>query len=154
MSPSDQAMRQDSLVDEIVHLFHEVWKARGRSTTSAWMDLQLTLPQFKMLVVASQFEFSTVGCIAEHLGVGESTASYLIERLVQADLVERAEDPSDRRKAMIRLSRGGETLLERLVGPRNWLGEQIRDIGAEDLAALRRGLDAVVTTIKATERKQ
>jgi DNA-binding MarR family transcriptional regulator len=151
MSSSDQAK---AIVREIVDLYHELGKARGRSTTSAWMDLQLTLPQFKMLVVVSQFDASTVGCIAEHLGVGESTASYLVERLVQAGLVERTEDPSDRRRAMIRLSQEGNALLERLIGPRNWLGEQIRDIGAEDLAALRRGLDAVVTTIKATERKQ
>jgi DNA-binding MarR family transcriptional regulator len=153
MSSSDQAKDLDSLVDEIVDLFHEVWKARGRSTTSAWMDLQLTLPQFKMLVVVSQSVSSTVGCIAEHLGVGESTASYLVERLVQAGFVERTEDPSDRRRAMIRLSRGGRTLLEKLVGPQNWPSAQLRDIDTEDLAALRRGLEAVVTTFREIERK-
>jgi len=117
------------------------------------MDLQLTLPQFKMLVVVSQSDSSTVGCIAEHLGVGESTASYLVERLVQADLVERAEDPSDRRRAMIRLSRDGRALLEKLVGPQNWPSAQLRDIGIEDLAALRRGLEAVVSMFKEIERK-
>jgi DNA-binding MarR family transcriptional regulator len=153
MPTSDRAKDLDSLVDEIVDLFHEVWKARGRSTTSAWMDLQLTLPQFKMLVVVSQSDSSTVGCIAEHLGVGESTASYLVERLVQADLVERAEDPSDRRRAMIRLSRDGRALLEKLVGPQNWPSAQLRDIGIEDLAALRRGLEAVVSMFKEIERK-
>jgi DNA-binding MarR family transcriptional regulator len=101
----------------------------------------------------SQSVSSTVGCIAEHLGVGESTASYLVERLVQAGFVERTEDPSDRRRAMIRLSRGGRTLLEKLVGPQNWPSAQLRDIDTEDLAALRRGLEAVVTTFREIERK-
>jgi DNA-binding MarR family transcriptional regulator len=147
MLPSISVETGDPLVKEIVELFHEMGKARGKTTISAWMELQLTLPQFKMLVVISKAESSTVGCIAERLGVGESTASYLVERLVQAELVERAEDPSDRRKAMIRLSREGETLLDRLNGPRNWLRDLLSELDPEDLAALRRGLAAVATKI-------
>lgn len=144
----------DSLIDEIIDLFHQMGAARGKSTAAAWMDLHLTLPQFKVLVVISQHEFSTVGCIAEQLGIGESAASYLVDRLVQAEFVERGEDPSDRRKAMIRLSRTGRTLLDKLLGPRNWLNDRLHDIGIEELTALRRGLEAVVSKLRTGKQLQ
>jgi DNA-binding MarR family transcriptional regulator len=153
MAPDSQAQTRDSFTKEIVDLFHEMGKARGERTISAWMDLQLTLPQFKMLVVISKAESSTVGCIAEHLGVGEPTASYLVERLVQAELIERTEDPSDRRRARIRLSPAGAALLDKLTGPRNWLSDLIGDLDAEDLAALRQGLRAVAEKIRTMKQR-
>ncbi len=149
MDPSDRAASRDSCMAEIIDFFHEMGRARGKTTRSAWMELQLTLPQFKMLVVVSQAESSTIGCIAEHLGVGEPTASYLVERLVQSRLVERTEDPSDRRRARIRLTAEGRTLLDALIGSRDWLGDRLRDLDTEDLAALRRGLGAIVANLRA-----
>jgi MarR family transcriptional regulator, organic hydroperoxide resistance regulator len=151
--PTDPGEPGISVAKEIVELLHELGKARGKATIAAWMELQLTLPQFKMLVIISKAESSTVGGIAEQLGVGEPTASYLIERLVQAGFAERAENPSDRRKAMIRLSPEGTALLERLQGPRNWLQDLLSDLDPEDLAALRRGLGAVVAKIPDTKGK-
>lgn len=148
MIPIDQPGKVDALVPEIIDLFHEIGKLHKKSTTSAWMELHLTLPQFKMLVIVSQAEPSTMGCIAEQLGIGEPTASYLVDRLVQAGLVERSEDPADRRRAMIRLSAEGRTLLDKLIGPRNWLDDQLRGLDCEDLAALRRGLRAVVAMME------
>ena len=152
-TPADPGEQGNSVAKEIIELLHELGKSRGKATIAAWMELQLTLPQFKMLVVISKTESSTVGGIAERLGVGEPTASYLIERLVQAGFVERAEDPSDRRKAMIRLSPEGTVLLEKLQGPRNWLQDLLSDLDPEDLAALRRGLGAVVAKIPDTKGK-
>jgi DNA-binding MarR family transcriptional regulator len=149
----DQPDELDDLVREIIELFHVIGKVHKKATTSAWMALHLTLPQFKMLVVVSQVETSTIGCIAEQLGIGEPTASYLVDRLVQAGLVERSEDPADRRRAMIRLSAEGRTLLDKLIGPRNWLDDQLRNLDPEDLSALRRGLRAVVATLEPHDDK-
>lgn len=138
----------DTSLSEISELFFEIGRARGMSTAPAWMELQLTLPQFKMLVAVSKAESSTVGGIAEQLGVGESTTSYLVDRLVQAELVMRSDDPSDRRKARISLSPRGRSLLDKLVGPKDWLNEHLRGLGAEDLAALHRGLKAVAAILR------
>jgi DNA-binding MarR family transcriptional regulator len=154
MPSTNRRKAADPLIGEIVGLFHELAFLRGKATASAWMNLRLTLPQFKLLMVILHHEVSTVGCIAEQLGVGESAASYLIDRLVQAGLVERAEDPSDRRKAMIRASPAGKALLEKLSGPRDWLNSQLREIDVEDLAALKKGLDAIVSRLRpAMQRK-
>ena len=89
----------------------------------------------------------------QQLCIGEPTASYLVDRLVQAELVERAEDPADRRRAMIRLSVEGRILLDKLIGPRNWLDDQLRNLDGEDLAALRRGIGAVVAMLESQDGK-
>ena len=152
-SPGSEKTRE-LLVEEVLDDFRELVKARGKIMASAWIDLQLTLPQFKMLVIISQAEFSTVGCIAEQLGIGEPTASYLVERLVKAGLVERAEDPLDRRKAKILVSSEGRTLLDKLTAPRNWLDELLAGIDVKDLTALAQGLGAVVTGLAQKKQRE
>jgi hypothetical protein len=54
---------------------------------------------------------------------------------------------------MIRLSAEGRTLLDKLIGPRNWLDDQLRNLDPEDLSALRRGLRAVVATLEPHDDK-
>jgi DNA-binding MarR family transcriptional regulator len=56
---------------------------------------------------------ATIGQLAEHMHVGQSAASLLVDRLVQAHLAERTDDPADRRRALVRLTEEGEALLGR-----------------------------------------
>lgn len=145
---NDQPQNREMLTREIAQLFHDLNATHKKSTTAAWMNLHLTLPQFKMLVVISHFEASTLNQIAEQLGIGEPAASYLVDRLVQTKLVERTENPEDRRRVSIRASTEGKALLDRLIGPRNWLEGPLGDLDLGELEALRRGLKAVVASMK------
>lgn len=56
----------------------------------------------------------TVKQLAGHVGRSESHTSRLVDQLVRRHLVERHEDASDRRARLIRLTRPGVELLERL----------------------------------------
>jgi DNA-binding MarR family transcriptional regulator len=143
----------DALVDEVVDLFHTMGKLRWKSTVSAWMNLHLTLPQFKMLVVLAKCEASDIGGVAEQLCIAESTASYLVDRLVQARLVERADDPEDRRRAIVMLSAEGRTLLDSLIGPQDWLNEVLKGMGSDDLAALKQGFSAAVAVLETKQSR-
>ena len=135
----------DPLMREIAALLRELVHALGEPTIAAWTELDFTLPQLKTLKVLAHEGPSSIGHIALRLGVGQPTASHLVERLVQADLVERAEDPANRRRTIARLSSSGEELIGQLRGTRGeqlfvWLGE----LDATDLHALRQGLQALV----------
>ena len=55
-----------------------------------------------------------IGQIAESQGIGQPTASHLVDRLVQTQLALRTEDPLDRRRTLAQLSPGGEELAERI----------------------------------------
>jgi DNA-binding MarR family transcriptional regulator len=86
--------------------------------------------------------------IALYLGIGKSTASHLIERLVRAGLVDRSEDPVDRRRATIRLTAAGEELIERLLGWEELLGGWLSKVPQKDLLSFQHGLNELMITLQ------
>ena len=135
----------DPVAREIGALLRELVHALSEPTIAAWTELDFTLPQLKTLKVLAHEGSASIGHIADRLGVGQPTASHLVERLVQAGFVERADDPANRRRTLARLSSSGEELIGNLRGTRGeqlfvWLGE----LDATDLHALRQGLQALV----------
>jgi DNA-binding MarR family transcriptional regulator len=118
-----------------------------------WGQLDLTLNQFKGLRVIAHGPV-TIGDIAARLGIAQPTASLLVERLVRVGLVERADDPSDRRRALARLSCEGERFVARITGDiHNHLRDGLARLSDDDLAALIRGLRALVeATIDGADR--
>src|SRR5881396_3187784 len=106
----------DPVARETAALLRELVHALGEPTIAAWTQLDLTFPQLKTLIVLAHEGSSPIGQIAERLGVGQPTASHLVERLVQAGLVERAEDPANRRRTLAHLSYTGEELIGQLRG--------------------------------------
>lgn len=58
----------------------------------------------------------TVAYVAERLGVKHNSAVELIDRSQRESLLSREEDPTDRRRTILRLTRKGQALLARLAG--------------------------------------
>src|SRR5712691_5133295 len=90
---------------------------RGLKATmgQAWMEIDLTLPQLRTLLVLAEEGPLVIGQIAQRLGIGLSTGGHLVDRLVQANLAERTEDAEDRRRTLARLTPKGEDLYARLL---------------------------------------
>ena len=137
----------DPLVRDVVELLRELLHALLMASVPAWIDLQLTLPQLRTVFIVAHNKTSSVMQVAKHLGIGEPTASHLIDKLVQAGFVDRREDPTDRRRAIVRLSPVGEELIEKLLGWEEFLGGWLHEVPEEDLALLRRGLNAIIHEI-------
>jgi DNA-binding MarR family transcriptional regulator len=64
--------------------------------------------QIFMLIAKSEVP-PTMGQISDHLNITLSIATYIIDGLVETQLVERVSDPSDRRVIRIRLTEKGST---------------------------------------------
>ncbi len=72
------------------------------------------------------------------------TATRVVARLEAEGLVERTGDPADRRVTLVSVTRGGRDLLRRLRTRKNvYLARRLRDMPAEDLAALERAADVL-----------
>jgi len=131
------------LIDDILKVRTSIFQAVSAATASAWMGLELTMSQMKGLRTLAYHGPVTVGQVADALKIGLPTASQLVDRLVQAGLAERGADPDDRRRILVRLSKRGQQLHDRLSqGPqqfRFWL----QRMSAEDLEALHRGYVAL-----------
>jgi DNA-binding MarR family transcriptional regulator len=141
--PSDGPLEQN-----IVKLLRELLHALLMTSVPAWIDLQLTLPQLRTVFIIAHNKVSSVMQVAKHLGVGEPTASHLIDKLVQAGLADRSDDPMDRRRAIIRLSPKGEILIEKLLGWEVSLGGWLQKVPKEDLSLFHRGLSAIINEIQ------
>src|SRR5260370_5946774 len=118
---------------------------RGLKATigQAWMQIDLTLPQLRTLLVLAEEGPLVIGQIAQRLGIGLSTGGHLVDRLVQAGLAERTEDAEDRRRTLARLTPKGEDLYARLLNPSLQMQTLIQKLESEDLSAFLQGLKAL-----------
>lgn len=144
------ANQQSQMIEDIIEAHHSILRAISASCPSVWMDIDLSMAQLKTLMTLYNVGALSIGQIAENLSIGQPTASHLVDRLVQIQLVVRTEDPLDRRRTLAQLSAQGVELAERLRQVRleplkRWLA-QLDDTA---LAALRQGLQALAEVAKA-----
>ncbi len=119
-------------------------RALARSGRHPLFDSGLTMQQFRVLMLLDGEGPVPHGDLAQSLGVGLATVTGLVDRLVGRGLVERSDDPADRRVRLVGLSAEGTDLVER-VGV---AGEEMRSrllslIDLDALRALERGLAAL-----------
>jgi len=81
----------------------------------AVVDSEVTLPQYRALVVLASRGPRLVGELAEALGIHPSTATRLCDRLVTKQLVTRAAGRDNRRETTISLSGRGRRLVDRVT---------------------------------------
>jgi DNA-binding MarR family transcriptional regulator len=78
----------------------------------------VTLPQFRALVVLAGSTDVTVSVLAERLDIHPSTATRLCDRLVRKSLIRRGERHADRRETEIGLTAEGQRLVAHVTGRR------------------------------------
>jgi DNA-binding MarR family transcriptional regulator len=96
-------------------------------------DNGLTMPQFGAMFHI----FHSGGCgvseIGSDLGVTNSAASQMLDRLVQIKLISRSEDPADRRgKLLVLTDRGREILVKGNLTNQMWLEDLARSMTPEE----------------------
>lgn len=136
------------LVDEAIQAYIEVSRALLRASTPAWSNLELTMAQLRGLFVVANEGPLSIGQVATAVGIAPPKASLLVDQLVQAALIERAEDPSDRRRMLTCVTPTGAALVERLRhGRLDHLRAGLEQLNETDRAALRQGLQALAAVL-------
>jgi DNA-binding MarR family transcriptional regulator len=123
MNPPDPSALHEGLEIFLAHIiqdFMRFMKQQGLST-----------PQINALLHiyhAGECQVSDIGALAE---VSNAAASQLVERLVQQGLVERQEDPVNRRTKILRLSEKGRRLIRSGVPSNRFLMEMMASLTVE-----------------------
>ncbi len=132
------------LIDEILQAQYAVFKVSSAASAPAWIELDLTMSQMKGLRALAFGGPATVSQLAGAMKISQPTASQLVDRLVQAGLAGREEDPADRRRTVVHLNKKGQQLHERLRGQfRERLRTWLQRMNTDDLEALHRGYVAL-----------
>ena len=130
--------------EEAPAAYRKVHRALLTSTATRWRDLDLSMQQVRALFFLRDEQEASVGRLAELFGFGLPAASLLADRLVRAGYVERREDPGDRRRVLLSLTRTGVRLVTDLrEGSHSVLRRWMTSLSPEDLAALTRGWRAL-----------
>jgi MarR family transcriptional regulator, organic hydroperoxide resistance regulator len=142
--------QRDLLIDQILEAQNRIMRAAQNATDASWLRLDLTMAQLKALNALHQHGELAIGHLAELLDIGLSAASILVEKLVRHLLVERREDPADRRRSVVRLTTGGEQLITQVrEGSHQLFREWCGRLNSADLKSLARGLDALAQVVLA-----
>jgi DNA-binding MarR family transcriptional regulator len=144
----------------LLHLLHfEVGRRSGGRGLQELHDLGLSMPQVIAMHVllqsadASRLETEGLGmhALGEALRLSPSAITTLVDKLVERQLVERWENPGDRRQKQVRLRPAGIELLDRMAQYRaaefsEALGDIDPSLQVELLDVLQRVVHALDTT--------
>lgn len=82
--------------------------------------------------------------LAEFEGIKRPTATRVLQRLLEAGLIERTADPSDGRSAVVSVTKDGTALLKKLRSRKNaYLAKRLRELPDEDVEALERAAEVL-----------
>ncbi len=101
--------------------------------------LGLSIPQFDLISTLTEGEGLTQQELAERLYVTKGNVSGLLDRMVEAGLVERRPIPSDRRSNALYLTEKGRDLAEKgIAAQRAYVARTLGTLPSKDLADLER----------------
>ena len=96
-------------------------------------EKNFSLPQLSILIHLAQKDECNVSGLGTEFGVTNAAISQLLEKLVQQGLVNRSEDPQDRRNKVLELTQEGMKIAkEGLMERYKWLSELIDLLSDEE----------------------
>lgn len=115
-------------------------------------DNGLTMPQFGAMFHIFHSGGCGVSDIGNDLGVTNSAASQMLDRLVQTRLISRSEDPSDRRgKLLVLTDKGREILVNGSLANQKWLEEISRSMTPEEQEQVRQAINILIDKARQLE---
>jgi len=137
------------LIEGVLALEQGVYRLLRPIVPREWLSVDLTMPQFKVLLFLFIEGPARMGVLASALGVSMTTVTGIIGRLVRQRLVVRRSGDEDRRIVVCELSVKGRRLIMRL-----WEQRQARvrsllsRIATADLRLVSAGLEAILNAAK------
>jgi DNA-binding MarR family transcriptional regulator len=125
------------VINDVARLFRRRFDERTRS-------FGITGPQMRALVQIMRFPGINQGALADRLDVEPITTCRMVDRLEQADLVERRRDPQDRRAWQLFLTNAAEPIAQELqaIG-QSVLNDSLEGIGQTDHGAVMAVLEQI-----------
>src|SRR5438477_10981943 len=143
-SVAAMAEAADGLVDSLMAAARMLVSLTARSL--AQLDANVTLPQYRVLVILAGSGPRRVVDLAAELSVQPSTATRMCDRLARKGFVTREERPDDRRVAWVVLTPAGLELVGAMMQRRRAdLEELVGSVPLPDPAGLAAALGALAT---------
>ena len=115
-------------------------------------SLGFSMSQFFLLMRVYYKKQCGISDLSEHMEITTPAASQMVDKLVQNGLIERAEDPHDRRAKQVTLSPKGRALIERSIEERyRWMDELTGRMTPAERAQLSGALELMTRFVRDLE---
>jgi DNA-binding MarR family transcriptional regulator len=105
---------RDRLLDEIGALEIRLLALGLPEETSSLLDYNITLQQIRAFALIFARGETPITKVADALGIRPNVATGIVQRLVDRGLIERREDPGDRRVRLLTVTDQGRELIDEL----------------------------------------
>ena len=111
-----------------------------------------SMPQFMILMHVHYRGPCGISDLSEKMDTSTAAASQLVDKLVQTGLLERAEDPSDRRAKQVALSPKGKQLIEQGIEERyRWVEHLEANLTESEKDKVNEALMLMVRAVEASQ---
>lgn len=110
---ADDADDVDGLTDAMAGVSRALMAVTARALGA--VDAELTLVQFRALVVLRTAGSRNLGQMADALGIRSSSMSRLCDRLFAKGLIDRRTSPTDRREVVLAVTLEGRRIVDRVL---------------------------------------
>jgi len=102
----------------------------------------LTVAQLRAMIYLRREPGAGLSALADHLGMSLPASSALAQRLVVAGMIDRTDDPTERRRIRLELTASGaDHLAQAQAAVRGWLASELAALTPAEQARLAGGLE-------------
>jgi DNA-binding MarR family transcriptional regulator len=135
---------REAVIARIVATFEAMMHSVASAHAPEFLEVGVTMSQAKVLYLVQAAPGLRMSDLSARLGVSLSTVSGVVDRLVDQGLLNRRDDPADRRHVVLRMTDSGSTQLQLVrelnAGQVRALLSRIQD---NELAVIGRALDVL-----------
>lgn len=148
MKDEDQRAGQ---IERILEVSDSIFKRLLPTVPREILDLDLTTPQMKVVLLLFLNGPTNMSALASELGVSLATTTGVVDRLVGRSMLTRDELREDRRVVLCRLSDEGHAVVNRVwTSARGRLRDMLQAVPTSKLALIEEALESLIP-IRVTE---
>lgn len=141
---------------EMTRLIRQWMEASTNRSLHEWMRFVkasgLSMQQFGILMNLRHHQACGITDIGALMDTSPAAASQLVDKLVQAGLVERVEDPQDRRAKLLNLTQKGHALIAAGIQARSsWVDELVTHLSPADYESVAGALNTLMQAAQRIE---
>jgi DNA-binding MarR family transcriptional regulator len=146
-------MTEQIQFSQITYQWMEIFRERSwRAWNLLAKSSGLSMPQFSILMKLYHRGNCAVGDISERFDITNAAASQLVDKLVQGGLIQRAEDPQDRRAKLLNITDKGREIIQQGIEERyRWVDELAGKLTSEERTKVAEALQIMTRAAKELE---
>jgi len=103
---------RETVIERVVAIYEAMMHSVASAHAPEFLEVGVTMSQAKVLYLVQAAPELRMSDLSARLGVSLSTVSGVVDRLVDQGLLDRRDDPADRRHVVLRITDAGTTQLQ------------------------------------------